>query len=185
MYEVLRHITYVTCDCLQGIGLVAMSTPPVFGPCKQYESNCIGHTQKVVFYIGMPLVAIGVAGHQVSLKPFNKEQGIKMSGTPLLKILATVIVVIIPIVGAIALPHIKPWSVRLGLPAICTVFSTFIFLICSCSFKKSRGQGSPMTNVLRVFVAFAHNMFKKLPLDDGKYYKKDVKEYFKPTRCLR
>ncbi|KAL8039210.1 hypothetical protein ABFX02_10G020000 [Erythranthe guttata] len=57
-----------------GIGIVAMSTPPGLanwtGTCTQYEAECIGHTQKALFYTGMALLAVGTAGYNVSLHPF-------------------------------------------------------------------------------------------------------------------
>uniref|UniRef100_A0A7N2M484 Uncharacterized protein n=1 Tax=Quercus lobata TaxID=97700 RepID=A0A7N2M484_QUELO len=41
-------------------------------------------------------------------------------------------VILLALIGSIALPYIKPWSVRFGIPAICTVLSTFLFICGSC-----------------------------------------------------
>ncbi|KAL8517336.1 hypothetical protein ACS0TY_015540 [Phlomoides rotata] len=62
----------------------------------------------------MALIAVGVADNLVSVKPFLEEQtdepndssGLKDS----LRIPAFCLIVVVPIVGAIALPYIKPWS---------------------------------------------------------------------------
>ncbi|KAI3474188.1 hypothetical protein Pfo_028976 [Paulownia fortunei] len=122
MMLVLSSIAYSV-----GIGFVTMSTPPVLanstGTCKQYESQCIGHTQKVLFCTGMALLAVGIACHLVSLHPLLEEQedrpDYNKAITNCLKLPGVSLVVIVPVVGAIALPHIKPWSLRFGIPAIC------------------------------------------------------------------
>ncbi|KAK4396140.1 protein NRT1/ PTR FAMILY 5.5 [Sesamum angolense] len=108
-----------------GIAFVTMSTPPVLanrtGTCKQYEPECIGHTQKVLFYIGMASVAVGIAGNLISVHPFREEQDDKSNSNPtidFLKLPAFTLVVLTPVIGAIALPYIKPWSLRFGIPAI-------------------------------------------------------------------
>ncbi|KAL8526710.1 hypothetical protein ACS0TY_015784 [Phlomoides rotata] len=55
-----------------------MSTPPVLpkpmGMCKEYDARCIGDAQKVLFYTGMALLALGRGGHRASLDPFLEEQ---------------------------------------------------------------------------------------------------------------
>ncbi|XP_047947418.1 protein NRT1/ PTR FAMILY 5.5-like [Salvia hispanica] len=123
-----------------GIGLVTMSTPPVLGTCNRYEEQCVGHTQKVLFYTGMALIAVGVAGNNVSVKPFLEEQeetGEGQGPNLCLKIAGAVFVVVVALTGAIALPYIKPWTLRFGIPAICTVVATALFLtgMCSCCWQ--------------------------------------------------
>lgn len=120
--------------CFQGIGLVAMSTPPVLanstGTCKEYEPHCVGATQRALFYTGMALIAVGLAGHNVSLRPLldaQKERANDDSKWDLLKIISFILVVLVAVTGAIGLPYIKPWSLRFGIPAICTAFSTLLF----------------------------------------------------------
>ncbi len=148
-----------------------MSTPPVLsnaaGNCGEYKPECIGDAQKVLFYTALALIAIGVSGHITSLGSFLNYQ--KDQDDPNWKRLwrfpGAVILVLLPIVACIALPYIKPWSVRFGIPAICTVVATFLFLSgCFCSsYKHSGPQGSPLTTVFRVFVASASKMFRPLP----------------------
>jgi hypothetical protein len=54
-----------------------MSTPPALskfaGNCAAYTPNCIGATQIVVFYISLPILAIGVSGHEIFLSSFAEE----------------------------------------------------------------------------------------------------------------
>ncbi|KAH6777715.1 hypothetical protein C2S52_006686 [Perilla frutescens var. hirtella] len=180
-----------------GIGFVTMSTPPFLakstGTCKQYEPECIGHTQKALFYTGMVLIAVGVAGNLVSLKPFLQEQkkkppqdneGAEPADTTrppkfeVSQVVGLVIVVVVGIAGAIALPYIKPWTLRFGIPAICTFVGTVLFLSGSCGYKMegAKPDGSPLTKVTRVFVAATRNIFQ--PYSDVRRHS------FSDTSCL-
>lgn len=173
-----------------------MSIPPVLanatGTCKQYEPECIGQTQKVLFYTGMALIAVGGAGNLVSEKPFSKAQDDE-NHTPtigFLRIPGFIVVAIVPITGAIALPYVKPWTVRFGVPAMCTVIATLVFMSGWCGpwkYKKDKPkpQGSPITNVCRVYVAAASKMCTSFPEDANDYYRNNENERFKPTRFLR
>lgn len=169
-----------------------MSTPTVLAnSCKLYEPQCIGHAKKVLFYTGLALLAVGVAGHLVSVQPFLKEQedksDEKQGSGSIYQVASFPVVVLVPIIGAIALPYIKPWSIRFGIPAICTVVATLLFLSGSCKYKKAEPQGSPLTNVCRVFVAAACKQCEPFPLDANELYKKDGQELqrFSSTRVLR
>lgn len=179
-----------------------MSTPPVLakstGTCKQYEPGCIGRTQKVLFYTGMALIAVGVAGNLVSIKPFLKEQeeesqnnaagGNNSATRDFLKLPALIVVVIIPIVGAIALPYIKPWSLRFGIPAICTLVAALLFLTGSCTYNKLKPKGSPITAVCRVFVAAASKKSQIVSHETKLHYDEEndtVALPFSRTRFLR
>ncbi|XP_030927901.1 protein NRT1/ PTR FAMILY 5.5-like isoform X1 [Quercus lobata] len=65
-----------------GMGSLTMSTPPVLsdvaagncGACKPLKPDCIGNTQKALFYTALALVAIGISGHITSLESFLKQQ---------------------------------------------------------------------------------------------------------------
>ncbi|KAD3067726.1 hypothetical protein E3N88_35606 [Mikania micrantha] len=174
-----------------GLGLLSMSTPPVFGPCKDYKKECIGHTQKVMFYVALPLIAVGLAGHMVSLTPFldlqtkneskekdekkdeneNKNEKEKKSSEEnenkiFLQIPGVMMVLIVAIVGGIGLPYIKPWSLRFGIPAICSVVATVMFLsgrLKRLNYKHTKPEGSPLTVTIRVFVAAARNISRPVP----------------------
>ncbi|KAL8517299.1 hypothetical protein ACS0TY_015509 [Phlomoides rotata] len=148
-----------------GISLLAMSIPPVLanatGTCKQYEPECIGQTQKVLFYTGMTLIAVGGAGNLVSEKPFRKAQDNESPTIGFLKI-----------------------------PAICTVIATLVFMTgwcgpCEYTKDKPKTEGSPITNVCRVYVAAASKICKSFPPNAEKYHKNNENARLKPTRFLR
>ncbi|GMY25463.1 protein nrt1/ ptr family 5.5 [Fagus crenata] len=177
-----------------GMTSLAMSTPPFLsnaaGNCGAYKPECIGDAQKVLFYTALALIAIGISGHITSLGSFLEQQKGDQddSGkkTPW-QVPGICVVMLLPIVGCFALPYIKPWSVRFGIPAICTVVATFLFLSgFFCSSYKHSGTlrpGSPLTTVLRVFVASASKMFSHLPQHD-----KELNGTLRPgphTGCLR
>lgn len=180
-----------------GLGLLSMSTPPVLtsGTCSEYRPECIGQTQKVLFYTALALIAVGISGHLVSLRTFLAEQTTsetenvetEMGGKILWQIAGIFAVVLVAIIGGLALPYIKPWSIRFGIPAICTLVATILFLSGSCSYKFNRPQGSPLTTVLRVFVASASNIFEPLPTNSYWLYEKvDTDLHLLPhTRGLR
>lgn len=170
-----------------------MSVPPVLanstGSCKDFESECIGHTQRILFYTGMALVAVGISGNKVSLRPFLAEQkdnpDEKISGMPS-QILGFLGVAIVGVTGAIALPYIKPWTLRFGIPAICTTVGMLLFLSGWSTYRKHPPEGSPITNVIRVFVVFSTKMFKPFDLDNNVYKKNDQEpQSFTRTRFLR
>ncbi|XP_020553445.1 protein NRT1/ PTR FAMILY 5.5-like [Sesamum indicum] len=172
-----------------GIGFVTMSTPSVLASHTATCKQCIGHTQKALFYTGMALIAVGSAGNDVSVRSFGHEQKDKpdsyASIKACLKIPGFILVVLIAVIGAIALPYIKPWTLRFGIPAICTAFATFLFWSGWCTYDKDKPKGSPLTNVCRVFVASAFKKSKPFPLNNREIYKKAENESFSRSRCLR
>ncbi|KAK9986059.1 hypothetical protein SO802_031010 [Lithocarpus litseifolius] len=155
-----------------GMGSLTMSTPPVLsdvaGNCGAYKPDCIGNTQKALFYIALALVAIGISGHITSLESFLKQQE-EDNLEPLRPWQAAggFGVILLPIVACIALPYINPWFARFLIPAVCTALATFLFTTGSCVYSQSAPQGSPFTIVCRVFVASASKMFRHLPPNDN------------------
>lgn len=116
--------------CMQGLGILSLSTPTFFGQCSQYKEECIGHIQKVLFFTALPFIEVGMVGHRVSLASFiylqdqastqaetedptqaqvedPAEAEAEFSG-----ILGFLIMVLIVLGGGIALPYIKPWTFR-------------------------------------------------------------------------
>ncbi|CAL5422697.1 unnamed protein product [Camellia sinensis] len=165
-----------------GLGFLSMSTPPVLSKstdtCSAYKPECIGHTQKALFYTALSLIAVGISGHTVSLPPFFTAQTTasndRDTGRKLLwQIVGIFGIILVPIIGGIALPYIKQWSVRFGIPAICSLVATLLFLTGSCSYKYDKPQGSPLTTVFRVFVASVCKMCQPLPSDGNELYEKD------------
>lgn len=177
-----------------------MSTPPVFGPCNEYKEKCIGHTQKVLFYTALPLIAVGMAGHVVSLMSFlnlqtnneneadkdkdkdtnkekEKEHEKEKEGNKIYwQMLGLLIVVVVLIAGGIALPYIKPWSIRFGIPAICTLVATLLFFSGHSVYKPCKpAEGSPLTTTLRVFVATTRKFSQPLPDPKELYNEEDTR----------
>lgn len=172
-----------------GLGLLTMSTPPVFGPCSDYKKQCIGHSQKVLFYTALPLIAVGMAGHVVSLSTFldlqmktenekenrkkNEMEKEKKAGAKtedetkiFMQIPGLIMVVVVVLVGGIGLPYIKPWSLRFGIPAICAVAATLLFFTGYKEYERVQPNGSPLTTTWRVFVVAARNISQPTPNPD-------------------
>ncbi|KAI3474189.1 hypothetical protein Pfo_028977 [Paulownia fortunei] len=173
-----------------------MSTPPVLahtmGTCSEYKPECIGQGQKVLFYTALPLIAFGMSGHLTSWNSFMAEQ---FSGeeddldeNTFWRFFFSVLAVIITtFVAVLAIPYIKPWSLRFGIPAICTLVATLLFFSGSCSFKYFRPTGSPLTMFVRVFVAAVSKLFYRTPRDAKELFEIQNSElYLVPhTRSLR
>ncbi|XP_047946988.1 protein NRT1/ PTR FAMILY 5.5-like isoform X2 [Salvia hispanica] len=142
-----------------GIWLVFMSAPPVLakstGTCNQYKQECIGNTQKALLYTGMALIAVGVAGNNVSVESFLKEQPEKSGGVAIgwLRVSGGGTVAIVGLAGAIALPHIKPWTYRFGIPAVCTTIAGISFLtgLCCFQFEFNGPNEGRIENMERIF----------------------------------
>ncbi|KAJ0028220.1 hypothetical protein Pint_35208 [Pistacia integerrima] len=187
----MSHTIYI----FQGLSFLAMSTPPVMseamGTCSEYKPECIGEGQKILFYMALALTAYGMSGHITSLGGFMGEQ-ITASGEHNVSRGALVMfflsffgAILVPVTGAIAIPLIHPWSIRFGIPAICTVVATLIFLTGACSYRYVRPEGSSFTSVFRVFVASASKIFHRCPKDATELYERDQELYKAPhTRGL-
>ncbi|KAM1038172.1 hypothetical protein ACFX2C_032896 [Malus domestica] len=187
-----------------GLGFLSMSTPPVLtgatGTCSAYEPECIGQAQKALFFTALALIAVGVCGHLTSLGTFIAEQFMRPDEDAdsdleegrllqfFLSCLASVMAILVPIAGVFAAYFIKPWSIRYGIPAICTLVALLIFLTGSRSYHTPRGQGSPLTTLIRVFVASASKIFQKCPRDASQLYERHDVDYCIPhtnhLRCL-
>ncbi|KAK1399415.1 putative proton-dependent oligopeptide transporter family [Heracleum sosnowskyi] len=163
-----------------GLGFLTLSTRQSLG------SESIGGTQKALFYIALVLIAAGLASRSVSQVQFfkeqeeetthsNKEEGICDCG--LGQKLTCCVMTIVIIICSLVLPFIQSWSVRFGIPAICSLLLLLIFLIgqfCHSSQRKGP-QGSPLTTILRVFVAAISKKSEKLPEDHNteSFYQSD------------
>ena len=68
------------------------------------------------------------------------------------KLLGTSCIILVPVIGLIALPYIKPWSLRFGIPAICTLVATLAFVqgTRSCNKEENRpAEGNTVTKKYR------------------------------------
>ncbi|XP_057497788.1 protein NRT1/ PTR FAMILY 5.5-like [Actinidia eriantha] len=164
-----------------GLGFLTMSTPPVLakatGTCSAYEPQCIGQGQQILFYTALVLIAVGLSGHLVSLGTFMAEQFVEVvenftTRSCVALFARSYIAVLIPIGGVLAISYVKLWSVRFGIPAICTVVATILFLSGSCSYNCVRPQGSSLTTVFRVLVAATSKLFHNRPNDANQLYER-------------
>ncbi|GFQ07634.1 BTB/POZ domain-containing protein at3g09030 [Phtheirospermum japonicum] len=179
-----------------GLGLLTMSTPPVLansmGTCSDYKPECIGEGQKALYFTAMPLIALGMGGHitcwnQFMAEQLNGEEN-NLDRSTFWRFFSSVIaVIVITFVAVWGLPYIKPWSLRFGIPAICTLVATLLFISGSCSYKYFKPPGSPLTMFVRVFVAAFCKLFCKTPRDPRELFEIQNPEFYKVphTRSLR
>ncbi|KAH6777728.1 hypothetical protein C2S53_013421 [Perilla frutescens var. hirtella] len=190
-----------------GLGFLAMSTPTglgrAMGNCREYKPECISQGQKVLFYTALPLIAFGMSGHMTSWNSFMAEQLVQQENDDGFHLennedqqrtfwkffYGMLVTILFTFVAVFGLPYIKPWSLRFGIPAICTLVSTLLFLSGSCSYKYAKPQGSPLTAVVRVFVAAVLKLFHRIPRDPKELFELHhpqiyVTPHTKSLRCL-
>ncbi|CAL5420261.1 unnamed protein product [Camellia sinensis] len=121
-----------------GLGFLAMSTPPVLAKATAnyslYEPECIGEGQTILFY--------------TALSPSSYRKIIRDNFTTrscLSLFSGTYLAILIPIGGIIAISFIKIWSLRFGIPAICSAVATLVFLSGSGSYNCVKPQGSSLS----------------------------------------
>lgn len=169
-----------------------MSTPPVLGKCSEYQPECIGDSQKVLFYTALPLIAFGMGGHMTSFNGFLADQfrgeEDNLDESTFWRFFYSVLaVIIVTFVAVLGFPYIKPWSLRFGIPAICTLVATLLFFSGSCSYKYFRPAGSPIIVFFRVLVSAASKLFYRAPRDTNELFEiRNSPLYLIPyTRSLR
>ncbi|PON92630.1 Proton-dependent oligopeptide transporter family [Trema orientale] len=157
-----------------GLGFLTMSTPPVLsgvaGNCNKYKPECTGIEQRILFYTALTLLAIGLSGHLTSLEKLIEEHK-RLSPNNGSKnfYLGLSALILVPLIGAIVIPFIKPWSIRFGITATCSVSATIIFLT-GFNSNCDEAPRSPLTTVFRVIVAAASKSFHKCPKDASHLY---------------
>ncbi|KAL2484775.1 Protein NRT1/PTR FAMILY 5.5 [Abeliophyllum distichum] len=162
-----------------GLGLLAMSTPSVLskftGTCSDNQPECIGRTQRIMFFTSLALMAVGISGTkflktELQLKKIKIHQKLPDSDN-----LSAIAFIIGAFGGTIFSGVIKPWSLRFGIPAIfCIAATSFLvasFIAHSGSQPKERNpEGNLLTNMARVLVASAFKISQKLPDDPAQLY---------------
>ncbi|KAG6433787.1 hypothetical protein SASPL_105404 [Salvia splendens] len=190
----LKLLVFTSLAYAAGITMVAVSTPPLAhatGTCKRYEPECVGRAQKGILIAGLALIAVGVAGNLVSLLPYliwkRQSDGTSSGqGVDFYQIAGLIGVVVVPIAGAVALPYIRPPTLKFGIPAICSVVGTFLFLTGYSKYTDATPlYNSPLFDVFRVFVAASLKFFRSYPVSNRDYHGHKIGETeFTPTRCL-
>ncbi|XP_047309623.1 protein NRT1/ PTR FAMILY 5.5-like [Impatiens glandulifera] len=181
-----------------GLGFLWMSTPPILGKshglCGEYLPECIGDEQRVLFYAGLALIAVGLSGHCASLSQFSAAQFTEdmlenMTGKSFcVMFLFSYMATLVPFGSVIAISYVKAWSFRFGLAALCTVVGTLVFLAGSCSYNYIGPQGSPLTTFFRVFYAAVSKIFYRRPKNANDLYEipdLDEHQFIPHSRSLR
>ncbi|XP_017241010.1 protein NRT1/ PTR FAMILY 5.5 [Daucus carota subsp. sativus] len=178
-----------------GLGVLTLSTPRFLGPCKENKPECIGGTQKTLFYFALALIAAGIASRNVSQDQFFKEQQgettennkkEEICDCGLGQKLGCFFMVIVIVVSTLVLPFIQSWSVKFGFPAICSLVALLVFLNGQFwhPYQHKGPQGSPLTTFFRVFVAAISKKSMKLPEEKNLYQSDDRAELTRSLRCL-
>ncbi|KAG8374396.1 hypothetical protein BUALT_Bualt11G0127500 [Buddleja alternifolia] len=148
-----------------GLVLLFTSSSLVHANCRHNEQMCIGDAEKILFYTALTLITVGVSGHRVSLVSFYKEHLSDVHGLRR-NIHELFLPFLVSTIGGFGLPYIKQWRIRFGIPVICVVAATLIFLTGVCTYEKSRPiGGSKLITVFRVVVASAFKSTTPFPLD--------------------
>ncbi|KAL0298308.1 UNVERIFIED_CONTAM: protein NRT1/ PTR FAMILY 5.5 [Sesamum radiatum] len=174
-----------------GLGLLTLSTPPLLGhstgTCTHYQAECIGTTQKILFFTALPLVAVGMASISFVFAAISEVVGEEELTQE--EVYSSHSLLLLPnYIGGVTFSYIKPWSVRFGIPAICCVVITMCYMSFCCLDIALLTSGdwveeSPLTKVIRVFVASASKVYQKL--DGVELYEKTNTPSLPRTRWLR
>ncbi|KAK1399417.1 hypothetical protein POM88_009280 [Heracleum sosnowskyi] len=179
-----------------GLGFLTLSTPQFLGPCKENEPRCIGRKQKTLFYFALALIAAGLASRTVSQVQFFKERKGETTDSNKEEIcdcglgqkLSCCVMIIVITISSLVLPFIQSWSVKFGIPAICSLLALLIFLNGQFWHPSQRigPQGSPLTTFSRVFVAAISKKSQKLPEDhNNEFFFNESDDHVELTRSLR
>ncbi|XP_051138431.1 protein NRT1/ PTR FAMILY 5.5-like isoform X2 [Andrographis paniculata] len=169
----------ILCTISYAIGwiLMTLSTPPLLarstGTCSDYHADCIGHTQKILFYIGFPMVTVGMSSIVVLVAFIfgNDEEDDDESRGMIAGDIANHPLLAFPnYIINIALSYIKPWLARFAIPSFFSVISVFLFLLVPYEERVERlpqgidglAKESPITRAMRVLVASVSKLRHKL-----------------------
>ncbi|CAI9779250.1 unnamed protein product [Fraxinus pennsylvanica] len=184
----LRQITKITSIFYTAsMVFLSMSAPPILstltGTCGGYRPECFGLTQRILFFTSLVLFTVGSSGnifiaglqyeYLLSRFPLEFRSDLqKRLKKSLSKQFAH-------IGGASTLSFIKPWALRFGIIALLSAIGTCLSLgpcyplIASTLPEENMQKASPLTNMIRVFVASALKISQKLPNDTSLLYEKN------------
>ncbi|KAL3826081.1 hypothetical protein ACJIZ3_022110 [Penstemon smallii] len=168
-----------------GLGMLSLSTPAMTGSCKEYKAECIGLPQKILFYIALANIAVGISGQTVALVPFFQYQHERWLSRYRSEETAYECAVgssiLIGILTGIFLPLIgkERWSISFGLPAILYLLATilFLFVVRLDLYYPMTPEGSPFIKVVRVIAASVYKIFLKHPDDPTRLYEDSNKNH--------
>ncbi|KAL0304955.1 UNVERIFIED_CONTAM: protein NRT1/ PTR FAMILY 5.5 [Sesamum angustifolium] len=139
------------------------------------QPECIGTTQRILFYTALPLVAMGMSGIVFMFEYVTKDEEDEDKRLTVEKVYSSRLFIIPLTVVGFAYSILKLWSLRFGIPAICSAVTIgFLLILIWCADEPlSSGddvKGSPLTQLIRVFVASASKVCHKL--DVAELYEK-------------
>ncbi|KAL6223404.1 hypothetical protein ACLB2K_006791 [Fragaria x ananassa] len=142
-----------------GFAMLTMSAPPILslatGTCTEEEAECIGQVQKILFYIGLTLIAVADCVHEVSAGEYSltnlltsasdtADEGFdeqynaygqtyqpSFCPTFCVALLSRTSLTLIPIVAIVAIGYIEAWWIKFGIPALFAVASLVVILFSS------------------------------------------------------
>ncbi|KAK9073110.1 hypothetical protein SSX86_007433 [Deinandra increscens subsp. villosa] len=157
-----------------GMGFLSISTPSwlytrITGSCGEYKMKCISETQLSLFYWALILILIGRSARQATMETLNfkgnaNERELKKhfvtSGSYFAVLHPSLLV-------------FAPWSIIFGISSICSSLAVFLLMGKSWSHKLyiNKPERSPVTSVLRVFMATILKINQKLPYESAFLFK--------------
>lgn len=152
--------------------MLTMSAPPILslatGTCTEEEAECIGQVQKILFYIGLTLIAVADCVHEVSAGEYSltnlltsasdtADEGFdeqynaygqtyqpSFCPTFCVALLSRTSLTLIPIVAIVAIGYIEAWWIKFGIPALFAVASLVVILFSSKVNHRPPQQPSPL-----------------------------------------
>ena len=116
------------------------------------KDQCVGTSNKALFFAALPLTVIGKSGFAASLEELIEEQTRGIISRVFKYLIGNHILVLVHLIGAVAIPYaIKRWSTRFGVPAVCMAVGTFLFLTGFRSFQRDAAKPGFLTRVYNLF----------------------------------
>ncbi|PON43547.1 Proton-dependent oligopeptide transporter family [Parasponia andersonii] len=144
------------CSCAYTSGLFLLSIS-AFGICSQDDQLPFRFVpyksiNMICFFTALGLLFIGKSSRALySFKELVKKEDKRLSKS--LRFLKTSIIIVVHLIGAFALSNIKEWPLIFGIPAICMLVATLVFLTGTSSYQRDKPPGSFLTTMRRVSVA--------------------------------
>lgn len=159
-----------------------ISTPSWFlsrttGSCNEYKMKCISETQQSLFYIALILIMIGISSREATMETIKFKGNIFRR--ELTKCFVTCSDKQVNLIAGFLFSLTTSWSLRFGLSTVFSFVALYLLKGKSWSHKLdiNEPEKSPVTTVLRAFVASVLKTFKVLPYNPStKILKNDIEK---------
>lgn len=174
-------------------------------------SKEVSNTEKSLYYIALPFLAVGYAGHAASYRrPLESRINRQITYEELwdniykkLKIISVihcnyrliianykfvgvVATYCLSHVGGFAIQFVKSWPTRFGVATLFVTVATLLYLTGIGSYRKGTPGGSPLTTFFRVLIASCSKKSYALPRNANELYDENVDPTMpRHTNCLR